>query len=95
MHALSVLHCTGAQSSQIQRCQAIAPTAPTIVTPGKAGNTYSDAIILFDGTQMDAWQSQDGPAKWSLLESEGAMEVKKGTGSLRTKSSFGDVLTAY
>lgn len=87
----SIAGAQSAESNDTKPSAPTAPTAPTVVTPGKAGSPPSDAIVLFDGTQMDAWQSQDGPAKWSLLESEGAMEVKKGTGSLRTKSSFGDV----
>jgi hypothetical protein len=67
------------------------PVAPPTVTPGKHGAPPSDAIVLFDGSSLEAWQSQDGPAKWTLLESASAMEVAKGAGSLRTKASFGDV----
>ena len=66
-------------------------TAPEIVTPGTHGSAPSDAIVLFDGKNLDAWQSGDDAAKWNLLTSESAFEVKKGTGSLKTKKSFGDV----
>jgi len=65
--------------------------APKIVTPGINGSAPSDAIVLFDGTHLDAWQSGDGPAKWNLIPEESAMEVKKGTGSLKTKETFSDV----
>lgn len=65
--------------------------APEIVTPGNNHSAPSDAIVLFDGSNLDAWQSGDAPAKWNLISSESAMEVKKGAGSLKTKQSFGDV----
>jgi len=66
-------------------------TAPKVVTPGTHGSPPSDAVVLFDGTNLDAWQSGEDPAKWNLISEASAMEVKKGTGSLRTKESFGDV----
>ena len=65
--------------------------APEIVTPGTHGSAPSDAIVLFDGSNLDAWESGDAPAKWNLITSVSAMEVKKGTGPLKTKKSFGDV----
>lgn len=51
----------------------------------------SDAVILFDGTDLDAWQSAnaDKPAEWTIAD--GAMTVKPGTGDIRTKEKFGDI----
>lgn len=50
----------------------------------------SDAIILFDGSNTDHWQSVDGgPVEWSV--EDGAMTVVPGTGMIETKESFGDV----
>ena len=92
---LLVSSIAGAQSAESNDTKPSAPTAPTVVTPGKAGSPPSDAIVLFDGTQMDAWQSQDGPAKWSLLESEGAMEVKKAPDPFALSPLLGMWLTAY
>jgi len=60
---------------------------PPVVTPGAHGSPPSDAIVLFDGTNLDAWTSQDGEARWKLVD--GAMEVN-GTGAIRTRESFGD-----
>jgi hypothetical protein len=64
------------------------PTPPIItVEPGKAP---SDAVVLFDGTSLDAWLDKDGNAcKWKIVEG-GAMEVVPKTGEVRTKESFGD-----
>lgn len=48
------------------------------------------AIGLFDGTDLSWWEKGDGtPAGWRLVD--GAMEVVKGSGGIRTKVGFGDV----
>jgi Domain of Unknown Function (DUF1080) len=58
------------------------PAAPTHV-PG-------DAVILFDGTNLDAWRAPGGgPARWKV--SDGFMEVAPGTGAIETRGKFGDV----
>jgi hypothetical protein len=63
---------------------------PPVVTPGIGTNPPSDAIILFDGKDMDQWEKPDGePAGWKLVD--GAMTVVKGTGFIQTKQSFGDM----
>ena len=49
-----------------------------------------DAVILFDGTNLDAWQTLEGrPATWKVTE--GFMEVAPDTGPIETKGQFGDV----
>ena len=49
----------------------------------------SDAIILFDGTNLDEWQHANGDeAKWQLTKGN-AMKVQKGTGKIQTKQKFG------
>jgi hypothetical protein len=59
---------------------------PRIVTPGAAP---SDAIILFDGTDLSSWQSGSGAeAEWEIIGD--TMRVKPRTGNIRTKSCFGD-----
>jgi hypothetical protein len=65
---------------------------PTKVTPGAApGAAPSDAVILFDGKNVDAWKSANGggPARWNVVNGE--MVIAPGTGDIQTKESFGDV----
>ena len=59
------------------------------VTPGDGTAPPSDAIVLFDGTDASAWQNGQGEAiGWTVAD--GAMTVKRGTGDISTKESFGD-----
>jgi len=62
---------------------------PKVVTPGKScGDAPSDAIILFDGKNLDQWvQNSDGsPAKWDV--NDGILTVNKNYGNIETKRSF-------
>ena len=65
---------------------------PPVVDPGPAGQPAaapSDAIVLFDGKDLSAWEDgKGGPAKWKV--EGGYMEVVAKTGSIRTKQGFGD-----
>ncbi len=61
---------------------------PPVVRAGVHGGAPSDALVLFDGTDLAQWRSGEGDAGWALLE--GAMEVN-GTGSIQTRADFGDV----
>ena len=48
------------------------------------------AVVLFDGSDLDAWESSGGGApRWRVAD--GAMEVVPGEGDLRTRTAFGDV----
>jgi hypothetical protein len=63
---------------------------PAIVTPGREGTAPSDAIILFDGTDLTGWTHEDGSdARWSI--EDGVMTVAPGTGNIRTRQGFGDI----
>ncbi len=62
---------------------------PRVVTPGDHTAPPSDATVLFDGSNLSEWMHQDSsPVKWEL--SGEAMTVKKGTGGIFTKKTFGD-----
>lgn len=68
---------------------------PTVVDPGlpstadKPGKAPSDAVVLFDGSNLSAWSSMDGqPTKW--VNHDGALECVPGSGYARTLRSFGE-----
>ena len=62
---------------------------PKVVTAGAdCGAAPSDAIILFDGRNMDEWVSNrdKSPAKW--IVADGVMTVNKSEGNIETKRTF-------
>lgn len=62
---------------------------PKVVAPqNNPLSAPSDAIILFDGKNLNQWVSvKDGSeAKWTV--SDGLITVRKGTGNIQTKKSF-------
>lgn len=94
---LLLICCTGitahmaAQQGDPKKTEVWTPV-PNIITPGAAaGDAPSDAIILFDGKNLDAWRSvkdTNAPAAWTVAD--GSFTVKKGTGNIQTKQSFTD-----
>ena len=61
-------------------------TASTQETPGHAP---SDAVVLFDGSDLSQWASTDGnAAKWKV--EKGYFEVVPKTGYIHTRAAFGD-----
>lgn len=63
---------------------------PPVVTPGVWTLPPSDAIVLFDGSGLDQWESVNGgPAAWEVTE--GVLVVRPGAGDIQTRMGFGDV----
>jgi len=57
---------------------------------GKQPVDLSKSVILFDGKNLDAWQTAKGkPAAWTVLP-DGAFMIKPGTGDIETKQKFKD-----
>jgi len=64
---------------------------PKVVTPGVTDSAApSDAIILFDGKNLDEWASNrdKSPAKWVVAD--GVLTVNKQAGNIETKRTFKD-----
>jgi hypothetical protein len=68
---------------------------PPVVEPAEAEGAIAarpprDAVVLFDGSNLDAWKSPDGgPARWKVAD--GSLETVPGTGMIETKEKFGDI----
>ena len=76
------------------------PVPPIVKPTTTAGQPPSDAIILFDGTDLSKWESsrpipagsergrRPDPAPWKI--ENGAMVIVPGSGAIQTKEYFGD-----
>src|SRR5947208_4443275 len=56
---------------------------PPVVTPGEGNGPPSDAIVLFDGKNFDAW---DNAKNWKV-DADGGFTAR---GAIQTKQGFGD-----
>lgn len=82
-----------AQNNRLWRAHDMDRPKPTVVTPAEIPAPVpppSDAIVLFDGNNLDAWQSiGGGDAQWKV--ENGYFEVVGGTRDIMTRQAFGDV----
>jgi hypothetical protein len=66
---------------------------PPVVTPGahfsEQAAPPSDAIVLFDGKDLDQWQEANGkPARWTI--ENGYLQIAPHTGNIRSRRRFPD-----
>ena len=64
---------------------------PKVVTPGtRDASPPSDAIVLFDGTNLDEWVSNrhKSPAKWTVADGLMIVNNARGIGNIETKRPF-------
>ncbi|SEN33570.1 3-keto-disaccharide hydrolase [Halomonas caseinilytica] len=73
---------------QAEKTEVWEPVPETVQAP--ADGVPSDATVLFDGTNLDAWEAEDGGAAPWHVEGR-AMTVKRGAGGIRTREDFCDV----
>lgn len=64
---------------------------PDKITGVQNGSAPSDAIVLFDGSNMDAWITAvtEEQAHWEV--SDGAMTVRPGMRTIKTRQRFDDI----
>jgi len=95
LHALMLaLFAAGAFNASAQKPEDTEQWTPVpkLVTAAKTfTEPPADAVVLFDGKNLDQWISvkdSTKPAGWTVADN--VFTVKKGTGNIRTKQSFGD-----
>ena len=92
--ALSIITSTAIAQTPVSSSPKPADTevwkpVPVVITPGKTdADAPSDAVILFDGKNLDEWASvKDGsPAQWVVAN--GVITVNKRAGDIVTKRKF-------
>jgi streptogramin lyase len=62
---------------------------PPVVTPGVDGRAPSDAVVLFDGSGVDAWERQGGGSHACKAEG-GELICVTGSGNIQSKHRFTD-----
>ncbi|SFW48601.1 3-keto-disaccharide hydrolase [Cellulophaga fucicola] len=82
---------SGIEPTKPEETELYKPVPPT-VTPAKNNAAPSDAIILFNGDNLDQWVNADGKqAPWNVDKEGGFFTVKDKSGDIKTKKEFGSV----
>jgi hypothetical protein len=70
--------------------------SPTDLVDAETKPAPKDAVVLFDGTKLDAWKKRnDGKAAaWRIVDGK-SMEGVKGHGDIMTKETFGGAFTLH
>lgn len=75
----------GAENAQIWE------PVPELVTVSDAESPPSDAIILFGGTDLDAWHTAESEQAVAWEIEAGVATVRRGNGTIKTRQAFGDI----
>ena len=68
---------------------------PAKISGATNGVPPSDAIILFDGSNLDAWHSVNGEQQADWTIADGVVTVKNGAGFYQDETGFRGYATAY
>jgi hypothetical protein len=80
----------GEEPTEPEATEIYEPVPPRVI-PGEENQPPSDAIVLFDGSNLDAWAHPDGrPVEWPL-DGEGAVTVKDKSGDIVSRQEFGSI----
>ncbi len=80
---LAAATCTAAAMQVVEYKSGVIWPEPPVIDPGPPGAVPSDAIVLFDGKNMDAWENG---VKWKV---EDGIATAAG-GTITSKQKFGD-----
>lgn len=84
---------SGPEPTEPEATEYYEPKVPQVKPGSSYGEPPSDAIILFDGKNLDNWVSAKdttAAAPWHLND-DGSMTVADKTGDIQTKQKFGDM----
>ncbi len=81
----------GKEPTKPEETELYSPVPPTVIPNFKHG-APSDAIILFNGSNLDHWEHSKTKEKatWHL-NADGSMSVRNKSGDIQTKQNFGSV----
>lgn len=86
-HAQTTIKQANMPSANPDNAEVFTPIPKAVVPGNTFSNAPSDAIILFDGKNLDEWVSADkSPAKWTVAD--GIVTVNKKAGDIETKRQF-------
>jgi hypothetical protein len=66
------------------------PVPPKVTPGGTFRDAPSDAIVLFDGRNLDQWVNSKDSTAASWIVADNIMTVNKNTGDIQTRGSFKD-----
>ncbi len=88
--ALLLLQTVAAQQARHEDTEVYEPV-PKVISPGATtGGAPSDAIVLFDGKNLEQWVSTRDKSAARWIVANGVMTVNKAAGNIETKRRFVD-----
>lgn len=67
------------------------PVPPKVSAEANAQKPPSDAVVLFSGSDLSAWESEKDGAEADWIVENGHFTVKPGAGGIKTTEEFGDM----